>query len=256
MVRVNHRADKVRKRIAKRRKSHDRIRETHIHWPDEFISGEMTDDHPIYDSKNHSSFHPLWNREVFIFKVLASITLVLLASIIYKSDSPAFQEAKSFVNRVMETEFRFAAVSEWYEERFGKPLALFPEKGGEDMVQTEMDYAMPVGAKIAEDFAKDGRGVMIETQNQAHVEAIAGGVVVFAGKKADTGNTVIIQHQDGIESWYGHLENLSVKPHERIQGGKELGTVSHSEKGYNGKFYFAIKKNDVFIDPLQVIDIE
>ncbi|MFS0646742.1 peptidoglycan DD-metalloendopeptidase family protein [Siminovitchia sp. 179-K 8D1 HS] len=257
---MNHRANQIKKRIAKRRKSYDRKRDNSVHWPDELMDNDIMDEHSIYDSKNHPTFHPLWNREVFIFKVLASITLVLLVSIIYKSESPAFQEAKSVVNRTMETEFRFAAVSEWYENRFGKPLALFPVKDKTDgnIIQTgmEKDYALPVGAKIKENFSHDGRGVMIETEDRAQVEAIAGGVVIFAGKKTDTGNTVIVQHEDDTESWYAHLNNLTVKPHERIKVGKVLGTVSSDEEGYSGKFYFAIKKGDDFINPLQVINIE
>lgn len=255
---MNHRANQIKKRIAKRRKSYDRKRDKSVHWPDELTDSDVVDEHSIYESKNHPTFHPLWNREMFIFKILASITLVLLVSIIYKSESPAFQKAKSVVNRSMETEFRFAAVSEWYENRFGKPLALFPDKVDGDIVQTgkKTNYALPVGAKIAENFAHDGRGVMIETEDQAQVEAIAGGIVIFAGKKADTGNTVIVQHEDDTESWYAHLNNLAVKPHERIKVGKVLGTVSSDTDRFSGKFYFAIKKGDVFIDPLQVINIE
>ncbi|WP_339162558.1 M23 family metallopeptidase [Siminovitchia sp. FSL W7-1587] len=257
---MNHRVNQIKKRIAKRRKSYDRKKDKGIQWSNEWIDSNYTDEHSLYDSKNQEKFHPLWNREVFIFKVLASITLILLVSIIYKSDSPAFQAAKSVVNEAMETEFRFAAVSEWYEGRFGKPLALFPDKdkADGDIIQTgiETDYALPVGAKIAENFDQDGRGIMIETEHQAQVEAIAGGIVIFAGKKADTGNTVIVQHEDDTESWYAHLNKLHVKPHERIEGGKVLGTVSSGEESYSGKFYIAIKKGDVFIDPLQVINVE
>ena len=37
------------------------------------------------------------------------------------------------------------------------------------------------------------------------VEAMSEGIVRYVGKRDDTGNTVIIQHADGTETWYGHI---------------------------------------------------
>lgn len=254
---MSNRARNIRKRIAKRKKTYDRYREKHS-WQDPFIEEQLNSEDSIYDSENDDSFHPLWNREIFLLKVLTSAVLVLIVAIIFKSPSPAFHDARNVVEKALGQEFQFAAVADWYEGTFGKPLALLPEGANEEPNEfvKELNYALPVSGKVSSEFEKDGRGVMIETENGAAVEAMSGGVVIFAGKKEDIGQTVIIQHADLSETWYGKLDRITVKPHEHIEAGKTVGTVSSKEDELHGEFYLAINKEGEFIDPNQVINLE
>ncbi len=84
------------------------------------------------------------------------------------------------------------------------------------------------------------------------------GIVKFAGVKEGLGKTVIIQHSDQTETWYGNLDDINVSLYEYIEKQKVVGTVSDStgEDKTKGKYYFAIKKGDDFIDPIQVIRFE
>ncbi|MFL6558418.1 MAG: peptidoglycan DD-metalloendopeptidase family protein [Bacillus sp. (in: firmicutes)] len=78
------------------------------------------------------------------------------------------------------------------------------------------------------------------------------------GVKEGIGNTVIIQHSDKSETWYGNLADVKVKLYEYVDKRSVVGTVSTSagEDKTKGKYYFAIKKDDNFIDPIQVIRFE
>jgi len=252
---MSRRADEVRKRINRRRKQYSMNRERPRPTP--FIDEEF--ESPVFESSPKVSLHPLWNRDVFLFKVLASGALVLVIAIMFQSTSPKLDSLKIGVKKTMEKEFQFATVANWYESQFGKPLALLPplenvEKSGQS--EKEMDFAMTVSGKIVEDFSVDGRGIIMETGTNAEVEAMTGGVVIFAGRKDDIGHTVIIQHPDHSETWYGMLEKITVKPRETVAAGKSLGIVSTGKEGMSGEFYFAIKQNDKFIDPIQVIKFE
>ena len=60
--------------------------------------------------------------------------------------------------------------------------------------------------KILEDFNDENQGVTIQTEAGEEVVAIQEGTVLFAGVKKPYGKTVIIQHPDNSETWYGHLE--------------------------------------------------
>ncbi|MDG2658661.1 stage IV sporulation protein SpoIVFA, partial [Vibrio parahaemolyticus] len=90
----------------------------------------------------------------------------------------------------------------------------------------------------------------------ATVESVNEGLVVFAGKKEELGNTVQIQHADGTESWYANLNDMSVKLYDYVSKKQKIGTVSNDTNDKNGKFYFAIKKDEKFIDPIQVISFD
>lgn len=201
--------------------------------------------------------HPLFKKEAILFKILASACLVLAVAILFKSANPVFDKPKTAVERVMETEFQFAKAAKWYEDNFGKPIALFPDKASNTETAAsdgEQQYAMPVSGKILTNFSADGRGVMIETKPGANVKAMSSGTVIFAGKKKSLGNTVIIQHVDSTETWYANLGKVNVREYDRIKAGEKVGTAANS--GEKGEFYFAIKKGGDFIDPIQVIKFE
>nr|WP_231563662.1 M23 family metallopeptidase [Anoxybacillus sp. KU2-6(11)] len=86
------------------------------------------------------------------------------------------------------------------------------------------------------------------------MKAVEEGIVVFAGVKEPYGKTVIVQHADGSETWYGKLSAISVKLYDFIEAGKEVGKAEENDQ--KRIFYFAIKKGDHFIDPVQVISFE
>ncbi|MGR3765203.1 peptidoglycan DD-metalloendopeptidase family protein [Rossellomorea sp. NS-SX7] len=262
---MGNRADEIRKRIAKRKKTNKMTNQRGYTNGSYFLPS----DEERYGAERYSSyeggpppegFHPLFKKETFMMKILGAGIMVLITAIMFKSPSPVFDEAKSVVNRTMETEFQFAAISSWYEDQFGKPLALLPggteDKDSSSVVNTE-EYARPASGKVVENFKANGQGIMLETGFGEDVAAMKGGLIIFAGKKDKLGNTVVIQHEDKSESWYGHLESIEVNQYEYVDKGSAVGKVSTSgESDVSGEFYFAIKMGDEFIDPIQVISFD
>lgn len=70
--------------------------------------------------------------------------------------------------------------------------------------------------------SKNGQGVFVQTATNATVESVNEGLVVFAGKKEELGNTVQIQHADGTESWYANLNDMSVKLYDYVSKKQKL----------------------------------
>ena len=255
--------EEIRRRIAKRKQikgtSSPKRPERQIAWPGD---EEKYGFNPLSSESGHGGDgHPLFKKEVFFFKVLASILLFLTIAILFRNHSASFEPARDMVMKSMDKDFKFATVSKWYEDKFGKPLALLPftekkETGSKTVVQEE--YDVPVSGKILENFEKNGQGIMIETEKGASVKAVKEGLVEFAGVKEGLGKTIIIQHPDKTESWYGNLADVNVSLYEYVEKAKIVGTVSDttSDEKAKGKYYFAIKKGDDFIDPIQVIRLE
>jgi len=258
--------DEIRRRIAKRKKmkssgSKDPGSERLIAWPGDDEKYGL-DHFPSYDGGNDQGGHPLFKKEVFVFKILASALLFLLVAILFRENTATFTPAKEFVTKAMEQDFKFATVAKWYEDSFGKPLALLPfpeEEKTENKEVVDKPNSIPVfSGKVLENFEKNGQGIMVETTNGAPVEAMNAGTVVFAGVREGTGKTVIIQHADQTESWYGNLDEINVSLYDLIETESIVGTASEStgEDKTKGTYYFAIKKGDDFIDPIQVIRFE
>lgn len=258
--------EEIRRRIAKRKKeqkgSSVKGPEREITWPGDDEKYGFNH-YSSYEAGNDDGIHPLFKKEVFIFKILASAVLFLVIAIMFRENSATFAPARDFVMKAMDQDFKFATVSKWYEDQFGKPLALLPftdeEKDGEKTV-VEKDPDIPVfSGKVLENFEKNGQGIMIETTTKgAPVEAMKEGNVMFAGVKEDTGKTVIIQHADQTQSTYGNLDEIKVSLYEFIKTETVVGTASESagEDKTKGTYYFSIKKGEDFIDPIQVIRFE
>jgi stage IV sporulation protein FA len=257
---MRSRADDIRKRIEKRKKAKDRAARD---FQNRFF---LAEDEEKYGHEKLSSFevgpgegdHPLFRKEIIMFKILGSACLVLIIAIMFRNPSELFDPARNFVKNSMEKDFQFATVSNWYEQQFGKPLALLPfiDNGNKSETESNKEYALPASGKILEDFDANGQRIMIETGKGEVVEAMSEGYVRFAGEKEGFGKTVIIKHGDESESWYGNLENMNVILYQYIEKGTPVGTVSKGEDESKGAFYFAIKKGDDFIDPIQVIRFE
>lgn len=253
---MNQRADEIRKRLAKRRRQYPMNNNNETDKKLIEYDHHIDDDQSVFHSETSTTIHPLWNKEVFFMKILGSALIILIVAILYQTPSPIFDKVKSSIQVTMEKEFQFAAVGNWYEAKFGKPLALFPTAPEPSVVPVDKEVSQPVAGKVLAQFADDGRGIILETGSGVEVEAMTEGRVIFAGKQEDIGNTVIIQHPDKSESWYGKLEEITVKPYEKVPSGKIVGTVSNRQDSTVGEFYFAIKQGDKFIDPIQVMNFD
>ncbi|KAA9023123.1 M23 family metallopeptidase [Niallia endozanthoxylica] len=260
---MRSRSDDIRKRIEKRKKQRDRPnkqQETKLPW---------TEDEERYGFDRMASYesgpveeenHPLFRKEVFIFKVLASACLVLVIAIMFRNQTPELDSARDFVTNSMNEEFQFAAVSDWYESTFGKPLALLPvnEQKSEENgpVDSKQQYALPASGKILENFGENGQRITIETGQGAAVEAMNEGLVRMIGEQEGFGQTVVIQHADKSESWYGNLSEVNVTLYQYIEKGTKVGKATDYGDGTKGSFYFAIKEGEDFVDPIQVIQFD
>ncbi|GIN55920.1 M23 family metallopeptidase [Lederbergia ruris] len=248
-----HRIEQVRRELNKRRKQYGITRDRKL---EETFFQQDGGENSVFESDPNESVHPLFKKEVFFMKIFISAILVLLLAIIFQSPSPKMEGARAGIKKTFEREFQFAVVADWYEEKFGQPLALFPAQSDFQREDPKENFAMPVTGKILEPFSDEHQGIIMETGREAKVEAMSSGTVTFAGKKEGTGNTIIIQHPDYSETWYGKLDHISVKPLEKVKAGQLIGTVSSGEDGETGEFYFAIKQHDTFIDPIQVMKFE
>ncbi|MFX3624559.1 MAG: peptidoglycan DD-metalloendopeptidase family protein [Ectobacillus sp.] len=250
----NRRVEEIRKRIAKRKA--EQQKHTYPSGVEVFtFEDEEEISQPVAFIDQKEPVPPLFRKEIFLLKLLCAACLVLGAAILFKNSNPSFDKARTVVQTVMREEFKFASVSKWYEGQFGKPLTLLPsskQTPGEE----KQDYAVPASGKLLQPFQANGQGVFVQTNINATVDAVNEGIVIFAGNKEDLGNTVIIQHADGTESWYGGLSEQHVSLYDYVKKKQRIGKVQNSEDGKAGTFYFAFKKEEKFIDPIQVIPLE
>ncbi len=215
-------------------------------------------------SKDRSE--PFFKKEFVLFQVLASVCLMLGIGVLFSLPNGQLDGARQFVHQSFNQEFEFAAVSGWYEEQFGRPLALVPPtlevapaplEDGESEI--DIASALPATGTIAESFEQNGRGIYVETSLEESVEAVRGGTIRFVGEDeaGEWGKTVVVSHYNGGESWYGMLDDIQVNLYDHVEAGDLIGYVSPAEDNESvGVYYFALKEDDIFIDPIDVITLD
>ncbi|MGP4074543.1 peptidoglycan DD-metalloendopeptidase family protein [Halobacillus sp. K22] len=178
--------------------------------------------------------------------------LLFAAVAIGKQTDIAFLNGpEEWVTSQLQEDFPFAKVTAWYSERFGEPLQVVAPKKS----STQEGIAMPVNGTVTTSFQNDGKGIVLTTANNSEVKAVREGTVIFAGNDKDTQKTVIVQHEDGSKSIYGYLSSIDVHLYEHVQAQRNVGSVK-SEDGESAEFFFAIEKDEQYLDPVEAIKVD
>ncbi|RYG74820.1 M23 family metallopeptidase [Lentibacillus lipolyticus] len=251
------------KGVKKVRKSINRRKKLRGLEPNDRASSQMLSSYLPQEEEKHGYF-PVFTdsspsppkgkgRHVsgFVLKGMLSAALFFAAALLYETDAPALTKTKRWTENALTEEFPFARVNQWYQETFGAPMALSSssdETGGENAL------ALPVNGSVSETFQVNGTGIMLSPDEETNVSALQGGVVVFAGNDREMGKKVIVQHADNSKTIYGKLSSIDVHLYQFIDDGQTLGTFKPGSDSKN--VYFAIEKNNAYIDPVQVIKVD
>ena len=160
-----------------------------------------------------------------VIRGLLSIVLFLALSIFinYSDKNLLF-----FKKNIYDKTLNFSVFANAYQKYFGKVL---PDARVLAVNKSSMEYT---------EFNKfhDGASLM----GVKAVSPFKSGIVVFIGEKENYGNTIIIQGMDGIDYWYGNVEDVAVKLYDYL----ESDTIIANAKG--NVLYVVFTKNGEVLD--------
>lgn len=126
-------------------------------------------------------------------------------------------------------------------------------------------FIVPLDTKITSDFGKARvyndtlKGYHSGTDFRAKVgtELIASndGVVVLAKDRFYSGNSVIIDHGQGIYTCYYHMSKCDVKKGDKIKRGGLLGLSGATGRVTGPHLHFSVRVGGEQVDPLQLIEL-
>ncbi|MFA1822546.1 peptidoglycan DD-metalloendopeptidase family protein [Virgibacillus oceani] len=185
-------------------------------------------------------------------KSTLSVMLFFGAALLWQTDTEVMESPKKWSRMALTEEFPFATVHQWYQETFGSPLAFTPPT--EQATNSTDVLALPVSGNVTETFQVNGKGIMIEPGETTQVAALQEGIVIFAGNNQETNQTIIIQHPDGSNTTYGNLSSIDVHLYQYVGNNQQVGQFSPTDDSET--VYFAIEKDNDYIDPVQVIQVD
>lgn len=112
----------------------------------------------------------------------------------------------------------------------------------------------PVKGRVVSSYGKgSGRsndGIDIAVPEGTPVKAAENGVVIYAGDGLkDFGNTVLVRHENGLVTVYGHADKLMVKRGEKVKRGQEIATSGMTGTTDSPKLHFEVRKESAPVDP-------
>ncbi len=135
-------------------------------------------------------------------------------------------EGKSLRRAFLKAPLSFRRVSSGFSiNRFHPVLKIYRPHHG-------LDYAAPVGTPVS---------------------AIGDGTVVFAGKKGQYGNLVIIKHPNGYKTYYGHLSRFGgIKSGTKVRQGQIIGYVGSTGLATGPHLHYEMRVSNRPVNPVTV----
>jgi Rod binding domain-containing protein len=95
-------------------------------------------------------------------------------------------------------------------------------------------------------------GVDLQAPSGSPVDACWNGKVVFAGERGGYGKCVVLEHDGGWQSIYGHNRNILVQPGDTVGAGQKIAEVGETGKATGAHLHFELRRDGVAYDPVQV----
>jgi murein DD-endopeptidase MepM/ murein hydrolase activator NlpD len=96
-------------------------------------------------------------------------------------------------------------------------------------------------------------GLDISADKGTPVYATADGTVSQAAYSGAYGNLVVIEHQFGLETRYGHLSAFRTQRGQKVQRGDLIGMVGATGRATGPHLHYEVRVNDRILNPLQFL---
>jgi virulence factor Mce-like protein len=143
---------------------------------------------------------------------------------------------------------------EWAQSTPTEPAPGLPKGIDARIEDQETSLMWPIQGPIASPFGeRDGRmhdGIDIDATTGDPVRAAAAGRVVQAGYYNGYGNSILVDHGDGMTTMYAHLSALGVTVGEEIEQGYVIGLVGCTGSCTGDHLHFEVRLGGTPVDPL------
>ena len=94
------------------------------------------------------------------------------------------------------------------------------------------------------------QGIDIPLATGVAVRSVKGGTVIESDTRGGYGNTVVVDHGNGVTTRYAHLSKLGVSVGDKVTTGQAVGKAGQTGRATGPHLHLEVRKDGVAIDPL------
>jgi murein DD-endopeptidase MepM/ murein hydrolase activator NlpD len=107
-----------------------------------------------------------------------------------------------------------------------------------------------VGNHIAQYFRWGHTGIDIDNRERPAIYAALNGTVEFAGWLGAYGNLIIINHGNGMQTYYAHNSKHYVGQGESVDKGQAIAQMGSTGRSTGPHVHFEVRRNGAPINPM------
>ncbi|NBG88103.1 peptidoglycan DD-metalloendopeptidase family protein [Isachenkonia alkalipeptolytica] len=119
-------------------------------------------------------------------------------------------------------------------------------------------FSSPTRGRLTSGFGtRWGRmhnGIDVAGPTGTPVNAADAGQVEFAGYRGSYGNLVIINHENGYQTYYAHLNAINVSSGDRVHKGARIGSMGSTGRSTGPHLHFEVRRNGQPTNPLNFVN--
>lgn len=92
-------------------------------------------------------------------------------------------------------------------------------------------------------------GLDLATSTGTPIKAAASGTVTFAGYKGSYGNLMVITHENGVQTYYGHCSQLYLSAGATVSQGQSIAAVGSTGNSTGPHLHFEVRVNGTAYNP-------
>ena len=123
-------------------------------------------------------------------------------------------------------------------------------------VELGINLIQPISGRISSRFGVSSRirkslhtGLDIAASSGTPIKAASGGKVTFAGRKGSYGNLIVITHNNGVQTYYGHCSKINVTAGTKVSQGQVIGNVGSTGNSTGPHLHLEIRVNGIAYNP-------
>jgi murein DD-endopeptidase MepM/ murein hydrolase activator NlpD len=122
-------------------------------------------------------------------------------------------------------------------------------------------YQHPAQYRITSNYGKRRKrmhyGVDLGYPTGTPVVAAFDGIVRCSkGNSSGYGNLIVLRHNNGLETYYGHLSKRLVNPGQMVHAGDTIGLGGNTGRSYGSHLHFETRYLGIAFNPTRIIDFD